>query len=337
MNAQVIPVGGLTRDQVQSVLVAATAAPSLYNSQPWRFRCTPAAIELHADAERATPATDPGHRELFLSCGAALLNLRLAIQGLGVHPAVELFPDAKQPDLLAILQPQGLTPVSPSDRRLAEMIFRRHTNRRPFSTAEVPAPMLAELRQAAKLEQAWMAALAPPHLSTLRRLIGRAHAVQVGDPAFVAEWAHWTGRGPDSRDGVPATSGGPLPEPQDAWVLRDYSAGQAHSRVPGKDFEADPLIAVIGTFHDLPIARLQAGQGMQRVLLAATADGLSASFLSQVVEVAETRKQLRDLIVGGLWPQAVLRLGYGLPVAATPRRSVEDVLHDGIFTRSAPL
>ena len=53
---------------------------------------------------------------------------------------------------------------------------------------------------------------------------------------------------------------------------------------------------------------------MQRVLLVATAAGLSASFLSQVVEVPATRKQLRELIVGGLWPQTVLRLGYGSPM-----------------------
>jgi hypothetical protein len=306
--------------------VSAAAAPSLYNAQPWHFRCTPGTIELHADTARATPAADPDRRELLMSCGAALLNLRAAVRALGVHPAVDLMPDVHRPNLLATVRPQGASVVTPADRRLAEVIFRRHTNRRPFSATQVTEPQLNELRHAAKVEQAWMAPLAAHHLPILRGLVNHAHAVQRADPAFVAEWTNWTGRGPDSADGVPATSGGPLPEPQDAWVLRDYSAGQARNRLPGKDFEQDPLIAVIGTFHDLPTAHLQAGQGMQRVLLAATAAGLSASFLSQVVEVPETRKQLRELIVGGLWPQAVLRIGYGTPVPSTPRRSVDDVV-----------
>lgn len=59
MSTRVMPVGGLTDEQVHSVLIAATAAPSLRNSQPWRFRCTPGAIELYADTTRAMPVADP--------------------------------------------------------------------------------------------------------------------------------------------------------------------------------------------------------------------------------------------------------------------------------------
>jgi nitroreductase len=326
MNTRVIPVGSLTAEQVRSVLVAATAAPSLHNSQPWRFHCTPTTLEVYADTTRAMPAADPGHRELVLSCGAALLNLRVAIRALSVHPAVHLLPDPHRPNLLAIIRPQGRSVVTPTDRRLAEAILRRHTNRRPFTPTPVPVSVLSGLRQAAKLEQAWLPTLTAEHLPILRSLVDQAHQAQQHDPAFVTEWAYWTGRGPDSTDGVPSASGGPLPEPQDNWVLRDYSAGQAQPRVDGKDFEPDPLIAIIGTFHDLPLARLQAGQALQRVLLTATAAGISASLLSQVVEVPATRTQLRDLIAGGLWPHAVLRLGYGSAVPSTPRRDIEDVV-----------
>jgi hypothetical protein len=329
METHIIAVGSLSADQVRSVLVAATAAPSLHNSQPWRFRCTPAAIELYADTSRAIPVADPDHRELLLSCGAALVNLRVAIRALGVHPAVQLLPRTSDPALLAIVRPQGHSVITPADRRLSLAIWRRRTNRRQFSAAEVPVSLLTELRQAAKIEQSWMVNVAGSQLPILHRLVNQAHNLQRDDPAFTAEWSWWTGRAPDSVDGVPAGSSGPLPEPQDRWVLRDYSAGQARSRVTGKDFEPDPLIAVISTFHDLPLARLQAGQGMQRVLLAAANAGLSASFLSQVVEVPSTRKRLRDDVVGGLWPQVVLRLGFGSPVPSTPRRAVEDVVGDG--------
>jgi hypothetical protein len=326
MNTRVIPVGTLTAEQVGSVLVAAVAAPSLHNSQPWRFHCTPTTIELYADTARAMPVADPDQRELLLSCGAALLNLRVAIRALGVHPAVQLLPDPHRPDLLAIVRPQGRSVVTPTDRQLAEAITRRHTNRRPFNPTPVPVPDRTRLRQAAKLEQAWMPTLTAEHLPILRRLLDQAHQIQRHDPSFVTEWDYWTGRNPDSTDGVPATSGGPAPEPQDEWVLRDYSAGQAHPRVDGKDFEPNPLIAVIGTFHDLPLAHLQAGQALQRVLLTATTAGLSASLLSQVVEVPATRTQLRELIAGGLWPHAVLRLGYGSAVSPTPRRDLDDVV-----------
>ncbi len=251
MTPRVIPVGHLDEGQVRSVLSAAMAAPSPHDSQPWEFHCTATTIEVHAGSQ---------HRELVISCGAALLNLRLAIRALGVHPAVQLLPDPRRPSLLAIVRPQGHIVVGPVDRELADAISRRGTDHGPFDHTAVSLPVVAGLRQAAKTERAWLPTLTAAQLPILRGLMGQAQDVH-------------------------------------------------------------PLVAVIGTFHDSPLARLQAGLAMQRVLLAATVAGLSASFLSQVVAMPATRQQLRELVVGGLWPQVVLRLGYRtpLPVTSGPR------------------
>jgi nitroreductase len=324
-------VGTLTSDQVRAVLSAATTAPSLHNSQPWRFRCTPSAIELYADDTQLLPVADPDRRELRIGCGAALLNLRVAITGLGVHPVIRLLPDPHRPDLLATVRPQGRRPVTPEDLTLLAAMPRRRTNRKPFTSVPVPPRAINNLRRAAKAEQAWLARVAPAQLPLLRSMVRQAHTVQQKDPAFRAEWAAWTGRQQGEVTGVPARSSGPRPEPQDEWVLRDFSATTAHSRLPGKDFEPNPLIVAIGSFHDLPLAQLQAGQAMQRVLLAATAEGLSASFLSQVVEVPTVRRQLRGLVGGGLWPQVVLRLGYGSVTPLTPRRPLSEVVDNGVL------
>ncbi|GAA0532422.1 hypothetical protein GCM10011581_17010 [Saccharopolyspora subtropica] len=306
--------GSLTADQVETAVLQATAAPSLRNCQPWLVRSTPHGIELHADRTRMAPVADGDCRELMLACGAALMNLRLAIGSFGRYPEVHTFPDPARPDLLAVVLPGGPRPVAPIDRALAAEIPRHRTNRRPFAPVPVPAPLRRELQMAAETERAWLAIVDPARLSALHELVREAHRRQLDDARSRAEWTPRTG-------GVPAQCGGPLAEPQDEWVLRDCSGGRA---APGE--HVDPLIVVLGSFQDGPAARLQAGQAMQRVLLTATAAGLSASLLSQVVEVAATREQLRALIGGGLWPQTVLRIGYGLPVPATPRRGVADVV-----------
>lgn len=326
MSATLVPVGGLSAEQVRQALQAATRAPSLHNVQPWRFRCTPSSIELHADLARELPAADPDNRELYLACGAALLNLRLTIRGFGLYPDVRLFPEHRRPELLATVRPGGRNMPTPVERRLIAAIPRRRTNRRPFVDEEFTGPERDALRRAAEAERSWLALLVPEQLPKLRQLVQQAHFLQREDPAFVAEWERWTGRPFGESDGVPLSSGGPVPEAHDEWTLRDFTAGQGQGRVKGKDFESEPLIAVIGSFHDLPMARVLAGQAMQRVLLTATDHGLSASFLSQVVEVPETRRKLRTLIGGGLWPQAVLRLGRGSPVPETPRRLLEEVV-----------
>ena len=60
------------------LLEAAVQAPSSHNTQPWLFRVEDGAVHLLADRTRALPVNDPDDRELTISCGCALLNLRVA-------------------------------------------------------------------------------------------------------------------------------------------------------------------------------------------------------------------------------------------------------------------
>jgi hypothetical protein len=299
MNTAVMPVGSLTEQEVLAVLRAADTAPSLCDSPPWRFRCTATAVELSSDPDRATPAADPDRRDLLLACGAALLNLRLAIRGLGAHPAVRLAPDPDRPDVLASVRPQGRAPVSPTDRGMATAVSRRRTHRGPFDGTALPAPLLNGLRQAARIEQAWLATLTSTQVAALRILLGQGHDDQRHEPASVTEWSQWA-------------PGGSPPGPPDQFGTGSRDPGGRPPPAPTAD-GTDPLVAVIGSFHDVPTAWLQAGQAMQRVLLTATMAGVSASFLSPAVRSPTTRTRLRELIGGGLWPQTVLRLGYGSP------------------------
>jgi nitroreductase len=317
---------GLRPEQVESLLVTVGRAPSLHNAQPWRLRLDRDVIELHADPERRLPAADPDDRELRIGCGAALFNLRLALHGYGVRPLVTVLPDHDRPELIATVRHGGRTPPTPEQERLLRAVPRRRTNRHPFTDEPVPEPAQAALHRAALEEDGWLHVLDEPGQRTaLREIAARAHRAQVDDPAFRAEFARWTGRADDATDGVPAAAGTPA-EPHDRWVLRDFTGGNRPRRVPGKDFEPDPFIVVLGGHGTGPAADVQAGQALQRVLLTATAEGLATSFLSHVVEVPRTRDELRHLIGGTRAPQAVLRVGRGWPVPPTGRRDPTDLI-----------
>ena len=318
---------GLTWQQTERVLATAGLAPSLHNAQPWRFRVTAHTIELLADPRRRLPEIDPGDRELRIACGAALFTLRLALHGHGIRPLVTVVPDADDPDLIAVVRHGGHRPLTPELRRLLEAVPRRHTNRQPFSDTPVGLPEQHALCRAAQDERAWL------HLVTdhterraLRELAAAAHRRQMTDPDFRAELARWTATEPGRSDGVPAAAGGPLPDPAGGWVHRDFTGGSATPPASGRTFENEPLIAVLTAHLSGTAAEVQVGQALQRVLLTATADGLAVSFLSQVVEVPDTRERLRHLIRSVRPPQAVLRIGRGWPVLSTPRRPVTDML-----------
>lgn len=320
------PVGNLDEADVRRALDAASAAPSMHNSQPWRFVCTAGSIELLADVERTPHVADRSGRAVYLACGAALMNLRLAIRAAGVVPDVRVLPDTDRPDLIAVVDCTVLDGRMPaSEQRLVQAIPRRHTQRSPFLDLPVAAAIRGELRASARVEHGWLAEIATVDHAAVRELLHAAHLDQQTDPLFVTEWTSWMGRGSAAEDGVPVSSSGPAPEQQDIWVLRDFADGRARTRLPGRDFEADPLVMCIGSFTDLRSDQVTAGQAMQRVLLTATAEGLMASFLSQLVEVDAARSALRGIIGGGLWPQAVLRLGYGSPGVSTPRRKSDQV------------
>ncbi|MFF4599249.1 hypothetical protein [Amycolatopsis sp. NPDC001319] len=269
MKAGVIPVGRLSARQVRSVLLAATTPPPLHDTRPWRFLCTPASIELYAG-----PAAG-GRRGQLLDCGAALMNLRLAVKAQGCHPDVRLLPAATRPDLLAVVRPRGLEPVTPVDRSLVQAIRLRRGNCSPFSAALVPPVVQRELRKAAELERAWLAT------------IGDAQLPRLCEIMF-----------PDSTDGTDGT---------------DFAAA------PGR------LLVAVGSLHDTPLAQLQAGQAVQRVLLTAAVTGLSAAHWSDTLTPAR-RRDLRRLLGGGMWPQALLRLGHGAPVPLRPHTDLDAVV-----------
>ncbi|MFR9730062.1 Acg family FMN-binding oxidoreductase [Saccharopolyspora sp. MS10] len=326
---------GLPAERVEAVLRAAGAAPSLHNSQPWSFRLWRHLIEVHADVGRRLPAADPEDRELRLGCGAALLNLRLALDHHRVHPVVTVPPDGDdRTTLLAEVRAGQRGSPSAESERLYGMIERRHTARAPFRERPVPAELRHEMIQAVQREGCWLHVVGRGELGHLEGLVHRAHRVQMADGRFREELARWTGRDVGDPEGVPAAAAGPAPEPQDQWVLRDFSAGRAPRREPGLAFEAQPLLAVVSSQDSGPRAEVRAGEALQRMLLTATAGGLVASLMSQVIEVAETRQELATLLGGGWNPHAVVRIGFGAPGPPAPRRPVGDVVEAGTSASS---
>jgi nitroreductase len=308
---------------IETALRAATRAPSVHNTQPWRFVAGPDHIEVHLDRARILAVVDPDSREARLSCGAALFNLWLALRDGGRGAVVDLLPDADRPDFLASVRIAGERVTSPELHSLAAVIAHRATNRRPFTQRAVTARDRSDMVRAAESEGARLVLLDEPRsLGALAVLLRRADHLQEDDPAYQVELREWTNGQTRRDDGVPHAAGGPRPLGGNLLALRRYHSDETTVE---RSFEQDPLVAVLVTAGDTPLDQVLAGQALQRVLLTATAAGLSASFLSQPMEVPYTRGALRQLIGGRAHPQTVLRLGYGQSVVQTRRRSVAEV------------
>ncbi|GGM32215.1 MULTISPECIES: Acg family FMN-binding oxidoreductase [Micromonospora] len=309
--------------QLRAAARDAVRAPSMHNSQPWRFRLREGGIEVAVDPDRRLPAADPSGWAARIAGGAALFNLRLSLAVAGTPARVRLRPYPGEPDVLARLVPDVPRAPTPAQRSLHAAVARRFSHRAPFWPNPVPAEARWRLVEAARAEQGWLElVIGVSAVNAFAALAQSAHRVLDRDRAYRDELAGWVRGGP-APDGVPAAAGGPVAQPQDLLPSRAFGVRE---RAPGRDFEPEPLVAVLGAAGNTATDQVVAGQALQRVLLTATDAGLAVSLLSQPIEVPAAREALRLSLGRFGTPQMVLRVGYGQPGWPVGRRDVEEFL-----------
>ncbi|MER5267118.1 NAD(P)H nitroreductase [Actinosynnema sp. NPDC002837] len=317
-------------ETIAAAVALACRAPSVHNTQPWRWRVGDRSVHLYADPSRQLPATDPRGADLLLSCGAALHHLRVALAALGWRAVVHRLPNPADPDHLAAVEFTRREPTD-ADVAMASAIPRRRTDRRRFSSWDVPRPVLDLLAERAIEEDATAHEVTGTRdRFDLATAIGRAAAVQDADPTYQAEVRRWSG-GRANVDGVPAANA-PAGVPQHGDVqLREFPGGELLDERLDEWEEDGASLLVLATSSDDRLSLLRAGEAMSAVLLEATAAGLATCPLSQPLEVAETRDRVRDEVLDGTsCPQILLRVGWAAfnadPLPPTPRRAVTELI-----------
>lgn len=320
----------LSRAQVESAVYAAIQAPSILNCQPWRFTCTgevtDGVIDVFAVRERSPSVVDPTGREVFLSLGAAILNLRLQVASLGREPLVQLLPEPTDRTHVARLRLGGPARLTSLEQPLHAAIGVRRSSRQPFTDQLVQPEMFLQLQDAAAVEGGRLDVATGAHRAAVMSVLHEADFEQRGSAAVVRDVARWTQAAGGDRVGIAADSLGPRPRDPSAAV-RDLGLGAGQPRRPAADFETSALLAVLLTSGDAPIDWLRGGLALERVLLTATALGLAVGVLSHGTEVADLRPLVRDPSSRWRFPQLVLRFGY--PTASmprTPRLPLDEVL-----------
>ncbi|HMB72217.1 MAG TPA: nitroreductase family protein [Gammaproteobacteria bacterium] len=306
-----------------TLIRAATLAPSSHNTQPWIFQVQDQRVRLFADRTRALPANDPDDRELTISCGCALLNLRVAADAAGLNMRLRCLPYPHDSDLLAEIELLSARRDSHELAALALAIPRRRTYRKRFADRAVSDSAIGELTKVAEAEGAIFHRFALPNeRAAVARLISDGDVVQWSDVNWrreLAQWMHARHQG----DGLTVPD---LIAPVAQAVVKNFNIG---SRVAARDrrlAEASPMLAVVATASDGAVQWLRAGQALERVLLVAAHNGLQASFLNQPIQVDSLRPKLQAMIPGRPFPQILLRIGFPTgQVAAAPRRELSEV------------
>jgi len=304
----------------------ARLAPSVHNTQPWRFRLQDNVFEILRDPARQLRVIDPAGRQLMISCGCAVFNARAALAAAGYQSVLEP-PD--QPDVvarIAVGERTGWQPIASLDG----WISHRRSNRREYFTDPVPPELSYALVQAAAAERAQLLELAASNDRALvSRLTKQADAELTLNPAYRAEVRAWTSDDPRRPDGVQAMS---VPrvagEAADELPIRDFDSrgmGWLPSRTHSS---AGQCLFLLGTAEDDPAGWLRAGQALERLWLEATRHGYAVSLFTQAVEHPGYRQRLRSLLTLSEYPQLLLRVGHAPATPASRRRELVSLLMD---------
>ena len=326
-------------DSTFRLLEPVQRAPSVFNTQPWWFRiladdrldvCARVGegsayqhLQEHGlglrDADRRLSSVDPGSRELIMSCGAALCNLRLAIRAAGHDITIHLLPYPQDRSVLATVEivTSSIHPPAHSQQELYDAIPRRHSDRWPYAGADrrlvkgdpVPPGILAAMELAAARYEIRLRVLSRPEVRRWLREAENADGKLRGDGEYVAELSRWTNEG-EGDSGLPAEAFGPASAPHGGWrktypPVRNFRPstptvgpddlaqiqGSAADPEPtghhGRRFERLPQLMLLSTKRNQPLDWLRAGQALQHALLTATRYGVSASFLTQPFELRD--------------------------------------------------
>lgn len=323
------PVWAGPSERLRFLLQWAVLAPSRHNTQPWIFDIEGDEVRVHADLSRALPAADPDGRQLVMSCGAAMTNLRLAAAHFGHATSAEIVDGVHRDGLLARVRLEERCPSTPELEEMFQAIPRRRTNRLPLDGREPPEGLVTALLREARSEGASLRPVEEAERRAVAELVAEGDRLQWSSPRFRAELAHWTRpNGTSRRDGMPGYALGmsdaaamlhPL-------LVRFGNPAREQAERDHRRATSCKALLVLSTRGDGAAEWLAAGEALQRVLLRAAANGLYASYFAQPIESPDLRGRLREALAEQGAPQVMFRLGYGLEPRAVPRRQVDDVL-----------
>src|SRR6201993_1420242 len=313
-------------ETVYTALSLATRAPSVHNTQPWRWRVGSDSLHLYAERGLNLPSTDPDGRDLILSCGIALHHCVVALAALGWQSKVHRLPNADESEHLAAVEVYR-RPASEVDITLAAAIPRRRTDRRHYSSWGGPSHYIPLV--GARAARAGVMLRQVEALPRLQHIVAQAVWRHATDHDYLTELTTWSGRYA-SLAGVPARNG-PESDPKAPLPPRLFAGPVLPQPDDTEPVDDNAVVLALGTKDDSMLARLRAGEATSLMLLSATALGLASCPVTEPLELRETRDAVRTDVFGdGGFPQMLLRVGWALvdadPLPSTPRRPLDEIV-----------
>lgn len=318
------------RDRLQFLVRFAVLAPSSHNSQPWRFEVLSDVIRVFPEFTRELRHSDPDHRQLFVSLGCAIENLRIAADYYGYRLSVRYFPQGINDGSAAEIFFEEV----PHARERMHPIFciaRRHTNRNKYEDRMPDSQFLEEVRNLAMPDLRVDLMSKGAQKDAVADVVLQAAEAAMSDPAFRHELSQYVKSNfTRSRIGMPGFGMG-IPGPVSIvtpLVLRYVNI----SKLARRQEEAllkqhTPLFVIINTKDDTPEAQMRAGEVFEKLAIAGEQKSIRTAPMAAAIQMGDYYKKLQNILGTPFRPQVFCRMGYTQIVTPhSPRMAAEDVI-----------
>lgn len=321
----------------------AVLAPSSHNTQPWRFSVDGNSIIISPDFKRRLEASDRTNRELYISLGAVIGNLKVAAHYFGWE-TTEVIEEQEGVTSKKIELQHGYK-RTPEDEELFRAITKRVSNRRSHQNKVVPPEMQeAILRFAADSGIQIELVEDSGQKSKIGELTGQGEEEAFSNINFRNELEKWVR--PSStkdRDGMPISGlvspSGRLPNffvEKGFWAVVKSGIGSGEAASITKELISQQTAGVgVISAPDDPQSWMKVGELFEKIALKAASIGLSTSVLAVLIETGEFHKELQATINSKERPQMMFRLGYtSVEAPLAPRWRAEELAKRDNLTES---
>lgn len=317
----------ITWAQLTTLVETACRAPSLHNSQPWRWRFDGQTLNLYADHTRVGRHTDRTGREVLLSCGAVLDHLVVAAAAAGWGTTIDRYPDPNDDDHVASVVFRRAGSVDERQRLLSAAISRRRSDRLAFESPQPWADMEHRLRAIVSGSGTYLDVIDDDGRPALADASRRSEHDRRDDSSYRYELLWWTGNSTD--EGIPSSALPSAVEASHVDIAREFPAYGSDDRRPGVVRDHSNIL-VLSTYDDSRGNVLRCGEALSRVLLECTSAGFATCTLTHMIEIHSSREIVRRLTGRRTEPQVLVRVGRAGEIIPAPmrtlRRPVADVL-----------
>jgi hypothetical protein len=315
---------------IRDAVRLACRAPSLHNSQPWRWVVEGATVQLFVEPDRVVRGADSSGREALIACGAVLDHFRVAMAAAGFTANVDRFPDPNNRLHVASIDFTAIEFVTDGHRQRANAILLRRTDRLPFAAPPDWDTFEPELHDTADSDAVRLDIIPDDLRPQLVEASQLTESLRLYDSSYHAELDWWTAAF-EVSEGIPHSSLVSAAESDRVDVGRTFPVTHHRERRPEVDEDRSKVL-VLSTYDDTRESVLRCGELLSAVLLDATMVGLATCTLTHITEVPASREIVAGLIDQSnlhITPQVLIRVGLtpsieGVP-PPTPRRPIGEV------------